>query len=151
MSLTKNIGIGKEYFNPFSILKNQEKDLTSITEAYEWFSQMQDHNLIPNTAEVTLDATLWRYNLLDVRLKPEQNNWLFFNFIDHSVTAKKEKQDSLFHLKELYPDALLIDDKNMIEYIYKYNHDFYIDQVYLFYPGDTFNKLKSSFCKEILR
>ena len=151
MSLIKNIGIGKEYFNPFSFLKCQEEGFTSIAEAYDWFSQMQDHNLIPNTAEVTLDTTLWRYNLLDVRLKPKQNNWLFFNFIDHSVIAHKEKQDSLLHLKELYPDALLIDDKNVIEYIHKYDHNFYTNQVYLFYPGEVLNKLKSSFYEEILR
>lgn len=112
---------------------------------------MQDRNLIPNTAEVTLDTTLWEYNLLDVRLKPEQNNWLCFNFIDRSVTANKEKRDSLLHLKDFYPDALLINDKNMIKYVSKYIGNFYTDQVYLFYPGDTFNKLKSSFCKEILR
>ncbi len=142
MSLISNIGIGKEYFNPFSFLKCQEEGFTSIAEAYDWFSQMQDRNLIPNTAEVTLDITLWRYNLLDVRLRPDQKQWLCFNFNDNSVRACQEAKKAIAHLKELYPKAFLVDDNNILNCIYKGDFEFYVGDLYLFYPGRTYDKLQ---------
>lgn len=36
MSLTKNIGIGKEYFNPFW-----------YADKADWFQSLKDHNLLP--------------------------------------------------------------------------------------------------------
>ena len=143
MSLANNIGIGKEYFNPFSFWKPQYDDYTSITEVYDWFRQMQCRCLIPDSAEVTIDTTLIQYKLLDIRLRPDQKQWLYFNFDDNSVRACQEAKEAIAHLKELYPEAFLVDDNNILNCICKGDFKFYVGDLYLFYPGRTYDKLKS--------
>ncbi len=132
MSLTNNIGIGKEIYNPFHYYHKED---------WEWVKELRNHKLFPDTVwpdcSYSLSTQFSDFVHLYITLGIRSYS-LFFEPGTQYVEANKILMPYLKYLHDLYPGSLLA----------KRN-----DKVYLSYKpeGSRLQSLvKRSICEEIL-
>ncbi len=109
MSLVKNIGIGKEYFNPFRYADNAN-----------WFESLKEHNLLP-TKEILKD---------DVRVYPG-GSFVLKDYENCKILIVHATIDKTHYTNTIYFHK----DKKQIEIYCNASFRPYIHYLHKLYPG----------------